>query len=204
MAYLHDVFISYRRDDLTRAWIEKHFVPLLSSHVFFELGRHPDFYIDVQLESGTTWPISLGTALGTSRTIIPLWSKTYLNSMWCSCEISHMLERERRTDRRTLQKPEGFFFPTVIHDGETMPINLSSIQKVEIQDCFNVKMSPDSPKAELLSEKLRPLGKAIAGAIEAAPDWQEDWKIDAANAFYQQFFNSTQAQQTQTPKFTQS
>jgi len=203
MAYLHDVFISYRRDDLTRSWIEKHFIPLLSSHVFLELGRHPDFYIDVQLESGTTWPLSLGSALGTSRTIIPLWSKTYLNSKWCSCEISHMLEREIKTGFRTLQKPEGLVFPTIIHDGETMPIQLSSIQKVEIQECFNLKMSPDSPKAELLSEKLKPLARAIAGAIENAPDWQTDWKIDAANAFYLQFFNSAPAQQTQTPKFTQ-
>lgn len=203
MAYQHDVFISYRRDDLTRAWIEKHFIPLLSAHVFLELGRHPNFYIDVQLESGTTWPVSLGMALGTSRTIIPLWSKTYLNSVWCSCEISHMLEREIKTGSRTVQNPEGLVFPTIIHDGETMPINLSSIQKVEIQDCFNLKMSPDSPKAELLAEKLQPLAKAIAGAIEHAPDWQADWKIDAANAFYHQFFNSTQAQQTQTPKFTQ-
>src|SRR5206468_1272389 len=113
----HDVFISYRRDDLTRAWIEKHFIPLLSTHVFLELGRHPDFYIDVQLESGTTWPLSLGTALGTSRIIIPLWSKTYLNSIWCSSEISHMLEREIKTGSRTVQKPGGLVFPTVIHDG---------------------------------------------------------------------------------------
>jgi hypothetical protein len=114
-----------------------------------------------------------------------------------------MLEREIKTGYRTIVKPEGLVFPTIIHDGETMPINLSSIQKVEIQDCFNIKMSPDSPKAELLSEKLRPLAKSIAGAIENAPDCQTDWKIDAANAFHLQFYNSMQAQQMQTPKFTQ-
>lgn len=203
MSYQHDIFISYRRDDLTRAWIDKIFIPPLSSHIFYELGSHPKFYIDEQLESGTTWPLSLGTALGTAKTIIPLWSKTYLNSIWCTCEISHMLEREIKTGFRTLQQPDGLVFPTIIHDGETMPINLSSIQKVEIQDFFNVKMSPDSPKAELLTDKLKPLGKAIARSIGNAPVWQADWKIDAANAFYQQFYNSSIAQQTQTPKFTQ-
>lgn len=201
MNYAYDIFISYRRDDLTKAWIEKHFVPLLDSHVFYELGRHPVFYIDLQLESGTTWPIALGNALGTCKTIIPLWSKTYLNSVWCACEISHMLEREIKTGFRTLQQPEGLVFPTIIHDGETMPINLSSIQKVEIQDCFNVKMSPDSPKAELLSDKLKPLGKAIASVLDKAPDCQADWKIDTANTFFKQFYINTQAQQTQTPKF---
>ena len=138
MDYEYDIFISYRRDDLTKAWIEKIFIPPLRSHVFYELGFHPRFFIDEQLEVGTTWPLSLGHALGTSKTIIPLWSKTFLNSVWCTCEISHMLEREAKTGFRTPQNPDGLVFPTIIHDGETLPINLSSIQKVEIQDCFNV------------------------------------------------------------------
>lgn len=202
MNYQYDIFISYRRDDLTKAWIEKHFIPLLDSHVFYELGRHPKFYIDVQLESGTTWPIALGNALGTSKVIIPLWSKNYLNSVWCTCEISIMLDREIKTGCRTLQNPSGLVFPTVIHDGETMPVNLSSIQKVEIQDCFNVKMSPDSPKAEILSEKLQPLGKAIADAIDKAPAWQAGWETATADTFFQQFHISTQAHQVVTPKFT--
>jgi hypothetical protein len=201
--YLHDVFISYRRDDLTKEWIEKLFIPVLESHIFYELGRRPVFYIDAQLESGTTWPIALGQALGTSRTMITLWSKTYLNSVWCTCEISHMLEREMRVGLRTLQKPDGLVFPTVIHDGETMPVNLTSIQKFELQDCFNVKMSPDSPKAEVLSEKLKSLGKAIARAIENAPDCQDDWKIEVANTLFNQFYISSQPYQNQAPKFTQ-
>ena len=203
MGYDYDVFISYRRDNLTKAWIENLFIPVLESHVFYELGRRPLFYIDTYLESGATWPIALGNALGTSRTIIPLWSKTYLNSVWCACEISHMLERESKTGFRTVQKPDGLVFPTIIHDGETMPINLSSIQRVEIQDCFNVKMSPDSPKAELLSDKLKPLGKAIAGAIGNAPAWQPDWNIESVNALFKQFYIAAEAQQTQKPQFMQ-
>jgi hypothetical protein len=62
-------------------------------------------------------------------------------------------------------------------------------------------MSPDSPKAELLSDKLKPLGKAIASVLDKAPDCQADWKIDTANTFFKQFYINTQAQQTQTPKF---
>jgi len=204
MPYTHDIFISYRRDDLTRKWIDKHFQPTLSTHVFLELGRHPNFYIDTQLESGVSWPLALGTALGNCKTIISLWSKTYLNSVWCTCEISHMLERETKAGLRTIEKPSGLVFPVIIHDGETLPINLSSIEKAEIQDYFNVNMSPDSPKAEVLSDKLKPIGKTIAHAIENAPDWQPDWRITAANAFFNEFYKQAQAQQTETPKFTQS
>ena len=204
MDYIYDIFISYRRDDLTKIWIEKLFMPILESHVFLELGRPPTFYIDEQIESGVTWPIALGKALGLSRIIIVLWSKTYLNSVWCTCEISHMLEREIKTGLRTLQRPDGLVFPTIIHDGETMPINLSSIQKFEIQDCFNQKMSPDSPRAEILSEKLKPLAKSLAWSIENSPQYQDNWQIESVNEFYRQFLIGTEPRQAQTPKFTQS
>ncbi len=202
MSYIYDVFISYRRDDLTRYWIETHFVPLIALHIKNELGRDPEIYIDSKLESGTHWPISLGKALGASRIIIPLWSKTFLNSMWCSCEIGHMVERESKTGFRTFEKPGGLIFPTIIHDGETLPVQLSTIQKFEIQECYNVRMSIDSPKAEILDDKLKPLGKEISEAIMNAPEWQEDWQIQAVNSFVQQYHISTGSQQNSAPKFS--
>lgn len=202
MAYIYDIFISYRRDTLTRKWIDDHFVPLLKHHINLELGRVPEIYIDTQIENGTTWPIALGSALGASRVIIPLWTKTFLNSEWCSCEIGHMLEREKKTGYRTIDKPGGLIFPTVIHDGETMPINLTTIQKIEIQDCYNVRMSVDSPKAEILDDRLKPLGKDIANAINNSPEWLNDWKIEAVNSFVQQFHIKEISTQSQPPKFS--
>lgn len=201
MAYKYDIFISYRRDDLTRKWIEVHFVPLLEHHIYLELGRKPNIYIDTLLENGTTWPISLGIALGDSRTIIPLWTKTFLNSEWCSCEIGHMLEREKKNGFRTISKPGGLIFPTIIHDGETMPISLTTIQKIDIQECYNVRMSIDSQKAEILDDRLRPLGKDIADAIINAPDWKKDWQIEAINSFVKQFHLKEESIQSKPPKF---
>ncbi len=202
MAYKYDIFISYRRDNLTRKWIETHFVPLLEHHINLELGRKPIIYIDTLLENGTTWPIALGSALGASRTIIPLWTKTFLNSEWCSCEIGHMLEREKKNGYRTIEKPGGLVFPTVIHDGETMPISLTTIQKIEIQECYNVRMSVYSPKAEILDDRLRPLGRDITDAISNAPAWKQDWQIDAVNSFVQQFHIKEESMQSQPPKFS--
>lgn len=202
MDYKHDVFISYRRDPLTYKWIENQFLPLLGHHIKLELDRDPKIYTDHNLEEGTTWPIALGSALGASRTIIVLWTKTFLKSVWCSCEIGHMLERESKMGYRTIDKPGGLIFPTIIHDGETMPVNLNTIQKIEIQDCFNVRMSTDSPKAEILADKLKSLGKYIAEAIENAPPWKADWGIDAINSFVQQYHTSTETQQSNLPKFS--
>ncbi len=202
MDYQYDIFISYRRDNLTRKWIDDHFVPLLQHHINLELGRPPIIYIDKQLERGTTWPISLGKALGASRVIIPLWTKTFLNSKWCTCEIGHMLEREKKHGYRTIQKPGGLVFPTVIHDGETMPVALTVIQSIEIQECYNVRMSIDSPKAEILDDRLRPLGKDISDAINGAPNWKEDWQIEAVNSFVRQFHIDETSAQSEPPKFS--
>jgi hypothetical protein len=126
----------------------------------------------------------------------------YLNSIWCSCEIGHMLERESKNGYRTFDKPGGLVFPTIIHDGETMPVHLSTIQKLEIQDCFNVRMSSNSPKAEILDDKLKPLGKDIAAAISTAPTWREDWQIESVNSFVETYHISVESSQNQLPKFT--
>ncbi len=202
MGYQYDIFISYRRDELTLKWIQVHFLPLIKLHIKNELGREPNIYIDTQLESGTSWPIALGKALGSSKIIIPLWTKSFLNSVWCTCEIGHMVERETKTGFRTFEKPGGLIFPTIIHDGETFPVQLATIQKIEIQDCFNVRMSIDSPKAEILDDKLKPLGKEISEAIEKAPDWQEDWQIKAVNSFVQQYYITEESKQNFAPKFS--
>jgi hypothetical protein len=199
--YKYDIFISYRREPLTRAWINKHFIPLLRHHIFNELGKQPVFYIDEQLETGGIWPDELGRALGASRIIITLWSKTYVNSVWCMREVNHMLERIAKVSSQSGQKPK-LVFPIIIHDGETMPIDLNSIQKAEIQECFNINMSPDSPKAEMLADKLKPIGMSIANAIENAPAFEQDWQVDAADAFYRLYYKQVQAQQTEIPKFT--
>lgn len=202
MGYIYDIFISYRRNDLTKKWIADHFAPLIKHHVQLELGYEPEIFIDSQLESGTSWPISLGRALGSSRTIIPLWTKMFLESRWCSCEISHMLDREIKYGFRSTANPEGLIFPTILHDGETMPPDLATIQKTEIQDCYSVRMSIDSPKAEILDDKLRLLGKPIANAIKSAPQWDSAWLNQASNSFISKLYLEQQSSQSYPPKFS--
>lgn len=202
MAYQHDIFISYRRDPLTRKWIQDQFIPLVEHIVSLELGKAPSIFVDDQLEVGVTWPIALGKTLGNSRLIIPLWTRTFLESKWCSCEIGHMLEREEKCGLRTIANPGGLIFPFVIHDGETIPVALESIQqKTGIQDCFNVRMSVDSPKAELLADRIKAVGKPIADAIRTAPPWRSDWQIDAVNGFVKEFYNAVGSTQTHVPRF---
>ena len=151
MSYHHDIFISYRRNPETYAWIKEHFVPLLTLRVELELGRKPSVYVDDQIESGTSWPASLGAALGGSRVLIALWSGNYLTSVWYTEELSH---------------------PAFIHDGEKFPPDLRHIQHFEVQKCFNVRMARNSPRAEDLDPTLAAQAPAIATCIDKAPTWR--------------------------------
>jgi hypothetical protein len=145
MSYQHDIFISYRRNPETYVWITEHFVPLLTLRVELELGRKPLIYVDDQIESGTSWPASLGAALGGSRVLIVLWSGNYLTSVWCTEELSHMLGREREAKLRTVDRPRGVVIPAFIHDDEKFPPDLQHIEHFEVQKFFNVRMARNSP-----------------------------------------------------------
>jgi hypothetical protein len=199
---VHDIFISYRRNPETHVWITEHFLPLLALRVEFELGRKPAVYTDNQVESGTSWPASIGSALGHSRVLIALWTGNYLTSVWCAEELSHMLARESASGLRTAANPHGVVIPVFIHDGEKFPANLRHIQHFEIQKCFNVRMARNSPRAEELDAILAAEAPAIAASINLAPTWKKTWPNEAAAEFFKQFHQQAVVVQTTVPRFT--
>ena len=203
MGYKYDIFISYRRSNETLKWLNDHFIPLLKFRVGMELENEPSIFLDEQLEVGGTWPLTLGDALSNSKIIIPLWSKNYINSQWCITEISHMLEREKITGCRSKHNHYGIIIPIVIHDGENIPVVLQVIQKLEIQECFNVRMHQNSPKAEKLDELLMSIAPDVAKAITDVPPWQKSWGIKVKNELYRLFYEKQKPLKYKKPKFLQ-
>jgi hypothetical protein len=201
MSYKHDIFISYRRDKETRTWIKEHFEPLLALYVGFELGRTPVIYIDDKIESGTSCPASLGLELGSSRTLIVLWTGNYLASVWCTEELTQMLVREKEAKLRTATNPHGVIIPAFINDGNRFPQDLSDIQHFEIQKCFNVRMARTSPRAEELAAALAEQAPAIAACIKHAPTWRKSWATRAATKFFEHHYQRVESAQTTVPRF---
>jgi hypothetical protein len=202
MAYEHDIFVSYRRHPETLIWITTHFVPLLELHVEMELQRKPVIYIDTQTDSGTSWPVSIGAALGNSRIMVALWTGNYLASDWCAQELAHMIARENKFQLRTVERPHGIVVPAFIHDGNKFPQELSHIQHFEIQSYFNVRMAREGRLAEALDSALSEQAPAITACIENAPDWEEEWPKEAAAEFFERFYQRVKVQQTDLPRFT--
>jgi hypothetical protein len=169
--------------------------------VEFELGRKPKIFVDDQIESGTSWPNALGVALGASRILIPLWTRNYLSSVWCTEELTHMLGRESDERLRTLARPYGVIVPAFIHDGECFPAKLRHIQYFEIQKTFNLRMARTSARAEELDAALTAHAPAIAACIDQAPAWRKAWPKKAAARLFKQLHQSSDGQQTM-PRFT--
>lgn len=167
-----------------------------------ELQRKPAIYLDKQTESGTSWPVSIGSALGKSRIMLALWTGNYLASVWCAEELAHMIAREKETQLRTVERPHGIVVPAFIHDGDKFPQELSHIQHFEIQTSFNVRMARESRLAEALDSALSEQAPAIAACIENAPMWQEEWPKEVAAEFFERFHQRAKVQQTNLPRFT--
>lgn len=201
MSYKYDIFISYRRDPETVRWIKDHFTPLLALRLGFELKRKPTIYLDEQIETGATWPLSLASALGTTRVLIALWTANYFTSVWCTEEFGQMLHREEISKLRTPPRPNGLIIPAFIHDGNSFPAKLRYIQAFEIQACFNPRMAQNSPRAEALDAALAAQAPAIAASIENAPPWRKAWGARAATGFQKTFRRQAKTQQ-KVPRFT--
>ncbi|WP_448700973.1 TIR domain-containing protein [Mucilaginibacter sp. AW1-3] len=202
MQYKYDIFISYRRDEEAKRWIDNHFFPLLKFSLRMALGRTPEIYIDDQLEGGVIWPKKLGEEISFSRILIVLWSGDYLNSEWCVSEMSAMLEREVKTGCRQGQSTTGLIFPFIVHDGENLPIELKVIQNIDVKKYFNPRMNIYSENAEKLSQEISNAAAGIANLINSVPPWQDNWKVDTINDFYQRYYDGAKTSQTTLPKFT--
>lgn len=202
MQYAHDIFISYKRHPEAYGWIKSHFEPLLAMYVELELGRTPNIFIDSSLEAGTTWPLELGARLGASAVLVALYTRTYFHSEWCGRELGVMLEREQAEGYRTVERPRGLIVPAVLHDCERLPDAVANIQCREIRECFNPRMSRESPRAERLADEIAMLAVSVAHAIEGAPQPRPGWSRSAGEAFLRSTSRSPAGGQTVVPRMS--
>ena len=206
MGYLHDIFISYKRDPEALEWIRRFLKPILMHRVQMELQRPATIYVHevtAQIPAGTAWPVELGEVIACSRVLVAVWSGDYLSSDWCRQELSLMLHREQAAHARTARNKFGLVIPVVAHDGETIPVKLAAAQKLEVNEFFNSRMPSDGVKAEKLADLIALHAKGIAGAIKAAPRWEKKWPRKAAQQMLK-LFDAKQRSQRALPRFHRS
>jgi hypothetical protein len=187
MSYEFDVFLSYSRASEWPSWVKGSFLPLLGHWLTAELGRDARIFVDYELDSGVSWPSSLGRALARSIVLVPLWSRNYFSSEWCRRELAQMRAREDRHGFRSPSNPLGLIIPAIIHDGSTFPSIISDINYINLSSFANVRMDPNGATAERLSQTIKEWVPSISSAIESAPEHDNEWDQLDAKAFVQQY-----------------
>ncbi len=200
MSYKYDVFISYRRYGLWPKWVEEHFLPLFKHWLGEEHGKNVKIVWDGNLETGNDWPPDLAEKLAASRTLVPLLSRQYFNSVWCKTELGLMYARESMCGLTGGQQPKRLIVPAIIHDGEDLPKSIRVIQAAELQDCANVLLAPNSPTREELSTRIRSWVPDVVKAIRRAPKHDPCWTELSINEF-RRLFEVPKAKQGTLPSF---
>ena len=180
--------------------VENIFCPLFYHWLGEELPGVTVF-LDYEVETGASWPRSLGQALSQSRVLVPLLSRQYFSSSWCQLEFGHMLAREAKCGFRTAGRASGLIVPAHIHDGESFPARAREIQAAQLQLYTNVRLSRESRTEELLSEEIRRWVPDVAEAIRAAPIYDDSWTDLAVQQFVCQFA-AAEASQDLPPKLS--
>ncbi len=132
-AYEYDVFISYRREQPVRDWMQYHFYPLLKERLPDCLPDKPRIFIDWEIETGSHWPAALRKALKNSRCLVAVWSAEYFRSAWCLAEWRSMQERERLSGMRSEENPYGLVYAVKFGDGEYYPDEAKNTQYTDLE-----------------------------------------------------------------------
>lgn len=168
--YLFDIYISYTRDKEVISWLSDHFIPILKHKVKYELRKEVNVFFDENyLGVSDQIDDKLKNYLTRSKTIIPLWTANYLDSKYCSIELSYFLERMKLINKNLL-------IPIIAHDGYILKSHFNNIIHLDISDCFNSRMSPYGTLAERLAELLKKNARNIAECISYAPPFAIQWQ----------------------------
>jgi len=137
-----------------------------------------NIFIDMQIETGVSWPIRLKEALRTSRCLLPIWSPQYFRSKWCLAELHTMLEREKILGMRKDHNWSGIIYPVVFKSACLIPPEYRTIQREDLSHLGICASSfRDSPLFQDLETGIQQICDNLRPMILGAPDWQDNWPI---------------------------
>jgi len=172
MAYVHQVFISYKREKNWSAWTQKPFVELLKSYLQRDLGYAPSVFVDTTMEGDIGFDLAdrLAEALAQSQVVVPLLSRDYFGSEWCISELDLMMGRRNEAMGRP-----PLVLPIVVHDCEHLPEPIDNLIRRDFSRYSVVGINEQSRLFEELSLAVKALTPSIKEAIATAPDFDAAW-----------------------------
>ena len=179
MTYLHDVFISYRREPIAwTEWTREHFKTLMLAYLQQDLARQPDVFVDDGIEEGSEWPKELARHLATSRVMVAVFSGDYFSSDWCLHELDLMLGRSK-----LIGNDCRLIIPVVVHDGELIPDEIRVLQPANFYAFRVAYINRATPLYQNFSEAMKALSPKIKRAIDTAPPFDPAWENECRTRF---------------------
>lgn len=173
MSYQHDVFISYRRQELWTPWTRDHFKKLLEAFLQQELGKKPDIFVDERIHVGADWVDALGEHLATSKVLLVIFSGDYFTSDWCLHELDLMLARSIAASKDN--QHARLIIPVIVHDGELIPSEAKRIQSTDMAKFRIACINEATPDYHEFSKAMAKLAPQVAEVIHSAPDFDSKW-----------------------------
>jgi hypothetical protein len=115
---MRDIFISYGREDQTRAQMLARVLERRGWSIFW----------DRRIPTGKSWPQTIGKELSEARCVIVLWSKTSVESTWVQDEADDARRR-------------GVLFPVLI-DNVLPPFGFRSLQAADLANWDGKQKTP--------------------------------------------------------------
>lgn len=201
MAYEHDVFISYKREENWTPWTRDHFKKLLKSYLQQDLGREPEIFVDERIVVGADWVNSLAEHLAKARVLITIFSADYFGSDWCVHELDLMLERSQSCHGATAEDAR-LIIPVVVHDGDLIPKPVKRLQPADFAAYRIAHINNASPDYHEFSKEIKKLSPMVANAILGSPTFNKKWLKHHKERFNTVFENLEAKIHTPPTKFS--
>ena len=179
MSYLHDIFLSYSREDPVLEWVRYYFKRELERWLKETMAEEPQIFRDEEsLKTGTSWPLALQEGLRRSKVVVAVLSPSYFRSPWCCAEWSSIRHREQQLGLRTQGNTRGLIYPVCFSNGDCFPPDVKDIQYRDLRrwnrasPAFRRTVSYD----RFLSE-MQVIAEELAGLLLTVPAWREDFPI---------------------------
>lgn len=170
--YLYDVFVSYKRHDLTTYWVDG-VIKRLAFWLTEELGGQKAklFFDKESIEIGDPWPAKIQQGLRTSRCMVGIWSPQYFRSRWCVSEWQSFKERGQLLEKNLIAAVR-------FHDGDSYPPEAKKIQQIDVRRYTSTLDGFwKTDRAVEFEDKLKELAKDLARIVLSAPPFEQDWPV---------------------------
>lgn len=178
MAYIHDVFVSYRHHGAVFQWVHNHFYPRLREWLEASAPTEVSVFIDTTNEAGAVWPQALQNALAGSRLMVAVYSAEYFRSPWCLAEFQTMLQRQVACEIPNKDDARGLIIPVKFNDGEYFSAEACEITYRDLSAwSYPYPVFSESRKYLSFADAVRELAELIVPRLPTVPDWSSEWPI---------------------------